>query len=135
MIELVVVLAIIALIAGLVVPRFLGRQEVAEVQTAETQVKMLRGALLTYRLDIGQFPTTAQGLNALMAPPQEVAEYWKGPYLNDAVPLDPWRTPYRYEFPADTAQGYALYSLGADKAPGGEGFAADVGLLPARAGS
>ena len=65
-----------------------------------------------------------------MAAPAEAAEFWNGPYLDDELPLDPWRTPYRYEFPADNLQGYALYSLGADAQPGGEGNNADIGYLP-----
>ena len=91
---------------------------------------MLRGALQTYRLDVGQYPTSDQGLNALMQAPPEVAEYWDGPYLEEDIPLDPWRTAYVYQFPADNLQGFALYSLGADATQGGEGANADVGFLP-----
>ena len=130
LIELMVVLVILGLLAGLVGPRLLGSVESSKVRTADTQVKMLKGALLTYRLDIGRFPSTSEGLAALMAPPADAAEYWKGPYLDDELPLDPWRTPYRYEFPADNLQGYALYSLGAAAQPGGEGNNADIGYLP-----
>ena len=86
--------------------------ESSKVKTAETQVKLLKGALQTYRLDVGQYPNTAQGLAALMAPPPEVADYWDGPYLEEELPMDPWRTPYVYQFPANNLQGFALYSLG-----------------------
>ncbi len=130
LIELMVVLVIIGLLAGFVGPRLLSYLERGQAQAAEAQVQMLRGALLTYRLDIGRFPSTEQGLNALMVAPADVAAYWKGPYLGDAVPLDPWRNPYQYEYPADTLQGFALYSLGADGIKGGEGENADIGLLP-----
>lgn len=130
LLELLVVLVIIGLLTGLVVPNLLRNLEGGQVQTAETQVKMLRSALLAYRLDVGAFPDTRDGLAALMRPPPDVAEFWRGPYLEDEVPLDPWRTPYRYVFPANTLQGFALYSLGADSAEGGEGANADVGLLP-----
>ena len=130
LLELMVVLAIIALIGALVGPALLTQSEEAKVKAADTQVKMLRGSLLTYRLDVGHFPSTAQGLGALNAAPQEIAEYWRGPYLDDDVPLDPWRKPYVYEFPAETRHGFALYSLGADSVPGGDGTNADVGLLP-----
>ncbi len=126
-----VVLVILGLLAGLVGPRLLRSVESSKVRTADTQVKMLKGALLTYRLDVGKFPSTAEGLGALMAPPTEAADYWNGPYLDDELPLDPWRTPYRYEAPVDNLQGYALYSLGADAQPGGEGDNADIGYLPA----
>ena len=130
LIELMVVLVILGLLAGLVGPRLLGSVETSKVRTADTQVKMLRGALLTYRLDVGRFPSTSDGLPALMTPPPDAADYWNGPYLDDELPLDPWRTPYRYEFPADNLRGYALFSLGADAERGGEGNSADIGYLP-----
>ena len=130
LLELMVVLAIIALIGALVGPALLTQTEGAKAKAADAQVKMLRGSLLTYRLDVGQFPSTAQGLAALNTAPQEVAEYWRGPYLDDDVPLDPWRKPYIYEFPAETRHGFALYSLGADSAPGGEDLNADIGVIP-----
>lgn len=130
LLELMVVLAIIALIGALVGPALLTQTEGAKVKAADAQVKMLRGSLLTYRLDVGQFPSTTQGLAALNTAPQEVAEYWRGPYLDDDVPLDPWRKPYVYEFPAETRHGFALYSLGADSAPGGEDLNADIGVIP-----
>ena len=130
LIELMVVLVILGLLTGLVGPRLFGRVDASKVQTAETQIKMLRGALQTYRLDIGTYPSSAEGLEALMNPPVEVADYWNGPYLEDVLPLDPWREPYKYEHPAETLQGFALYSLGADSESGGEDINADVGYLP-----
>ena len=130
LIELMVVLVILGLLAGLVGPRLLGRVDTSKVATADTQVKMLRGALMTYRLDVGRFPSTGEGLAALMQAPAQVADYWRGPYLDDEVPLDPWQTQYRYEAPASNLQGFALYSLGADSAPGGEGVNEDIGYLP-----
>ena len=130
LIELMVVLVILGLLAGLVGPRLFGKVDQSKVQTAQTQIKMLRGALQAYRLDIGRYPSSAEGLAALMRPPQQVAAFWSGPYLDDDLPLDPWRTPYRYESPADNLQGFALYSLGADSSDGGEGVDADVGYLP-----
>ena len=88
LIELMVVLVILGLLAGLVGPRLFGKVDQSKVQTAQTQIKMLRGALQVYRLDIGRYPTTAQGLAALMRAPQEVASFWSGPYLEDELPLD-----------------------------------------------
>jgi len=129
LLELMVVLVILGLLAGLVGPRLLDRVDESKVQTAQTQIKMLRGALQAYRLDIGRFPSTAEGLAALVRPPSEAAAFWKGPYLEDELPLDPWRTPYRYESPVDNLQGFALYSLGADSKEGGEGTNADIGYL------
>ena len=125
-----VVLVIIGLLAGLVGPRLFGRLDQSKVQTAQTQIKMLRGALQAYRLDIGRFPSGAEGLAALMRAPSEAAEFWQGPYLDDELPLDPWHAPYRYESPVDNLQGFALYSLGADSTEGGEGTDADIGYLP-----
>ena len=130
LIELMVVLVILGLLAGLVGPRLFGRIDRSKVQTAETQVKMLRGALQAFRLDLGRYPTTAEGLAALVRPSPEAADFWRGPYLDDEVPADPWRTPYRYQYPADNLQGFALYSLGADSKDGGEGINADIGYLP-----
>ena len=130
LIELMVVLVILGLLAGLVGPRLFGRIDRSKVQTAETQIKMLRGALQAFRLDLGRYPTTAEGLAALVRPSPEAADFWRGPYLDDEVPADPWRMPYRYRYPADNLQGFALYSLGADSKDGGEGINADIGYLP-----
>ena len=131
LVELMVVLVILGLLIGLVAPNFFGRSEKAHVDAAHIQMRSLYGALQTYRLDIGRYPTTSQGLAALIEAPGEVADYWHGPYLDaDAVPHDPWKAPYRYEQPADTRHGFALYSLGADGATGGEDYDADIGYLP-----
>ncbi len=130
LLELMVALVIIGLILGIVGPAAMQRLASGQRSTAEVQVKQLRAALDTYKLDIGQYPSTAQGLGALTAAPPEVAEYWNGPYLRDELPADPWRAPYQYQFPANTPQGFALYSLGADSSPGGEGDDEDIGYLP-----
>ena len=130
--ELTVVLVIIGLLASLVGPRVLGYLERGQVDTANIQMKHIKSGLLTYRMDIGELPSTEQGLEALVKAPAELAEFWRGPYLDDEVPLDPWRTPYRYERRADAPRGYFLYSLGADKKAGGQGSDADFGLLPER---
>ena len=130
LLELMVVLVIIGLLAGLVGPRVLAFLERGEVSAAEQQAKNLEQALLTYRMDVGRFPTTEQGLAALVKAPAEYANHWQGPYLDGAVPNDPWHNPYRYEQRRDALRGYVLYSMGADGAPGGEGPDADIGLLP-----
>ena len=130
LIELLVVLVILGLLAGLVGPRLFGRVDTSKVQTAETQIKMLRGALQAYRLDVGRYPSSEEGLAALMRPPAEVSAYWNGPYLEDELPDDPWRAPYRYRHPVDNLQGFALWSLGADSKEGGDGVDADIGYLP-----
>lgn len=133
LLEMIVVLVIIGLIMGLVGPRLFGQADKAKVQTAGTQIKMLGGALQTMRLDISRWPTEQEGLSLLVSAPADdrTARTWAGPYLDDSVPLDPWGNPYRYSPAASASQPYTLYSLGADGQPGGEGFDADVGHLPA----
>ena len=130
LLELMVVLVIIGLIAGLVGPQMLSFLERGEVSTAELQTKKLEQALLTYRMDVGRFPTTEQGLDALVKAPAEYADYWRGPYLDEAVPLDPWGSPFQYELRRSSPRGYVLFSMGADGTPGGAGSDADVGRLP-----
>ena len=129
LVELLVVLVILGLLIGLVAPNFLGRAEESRSDIAKVQVEYLHGALKTYRMDVGRFPSTEQGLAALMRAPAEVADYWRGPYLDKELPLDPWRNAYQYRYPAENLQGLALYSLGADGAEGGEGNDADIGYL------
>lgn len=128
LIELLVVLVILGMLAGLVGPRLFSNVDKSKVKTAETQVKMLRGSLQTYRLDVGGYPTTEQGLGALMRSPGDIPS-WEGPYLEDELPKDPWNNPYIYKSPVDNLQGFALYSQGADGKPGGESLDADVGYL------
>lgn len=132
LLEILVVLVIIGLIASLVGPRLFTQLEGSQVKVAETQAKMLRGAVETFRLDMGRLPTAQEGLGVLYAKPDDprAAERWRGPYLDEPVPLDPWDTPYQYGVPGRDGQPFALYSLGADKAEGGEGNDADIGILP-----
>lgn len=134
LLELLVVLVIIGLLAGLVGPKLFSRLETSKVQTAQAQTKMLRGAVEMLRLDLGRLPTGAEGLGLLSTAPADaaLAAKWRGPYLDDALPLDPWGTPYQYAVPGAGGQPFALYSLGADRQPGGQGDAADVGILPAQ---
>jgi general secretion pathway protein G len=131
LLEMLVVLTIIGLLAGLVGPRLFGKVDASKVKTANTQIKMIKGALETLRLDTGRFPTQDEGLNPLYSKPQgPLAQYWQGPYLDEAVPPDPWGNPYQYSTPGNENQPFALYSLGADGQPGGEGVNADIGYLP-----
>ena len=126
LLEILVVLVIIGLIASLVGPRLFTQLEGSQVKVAETQTKMLRGAVETFRLDMGRLPTAEEGLAVLYAKPADprAAERWRGPYLDEAVPLDPWDHPYQYSIPGRDGQSFALYSLG------GEGNDADIGILP-----
>jgi len=132
LIEMLVVLVIIGLLAGLVGPKLFGRVDTSKVKTAEVQIKMLRGSLETFRLDVGRFPTPAEGLAVLNQPPTEerARTHWRGPYLDQDVPLDPWNNPYQYSVPGTNKQAFALYSLGGDGKRGGEGTDADIGVLP-----
>lgn len=134
LLEMLVVLVIIGLLAGLVGPRIFGNVDKAKVQTAGIQVKTLKGALQTLRLDMGRIPTNEEGLALLKTPPtdENVKLFWKGPYLEEDLPLDPWNNPYQYSVPGADAHPFALYSLGADGQPGGTDFNADIGYLPPR---
>lgn len=133
LLEMLVVLAIIGLIAGLVGPRLFKKVDQGRVTTAVTQVKLLRGAVENLRLDIGRYPTAQEGLSLLSKSPADpaLASRWRGPYLDEAVPLDPWSKPYQYALPGRDGQPFALYSLGSDGQLGGEGDAQDLGVLPA----
>ncbi len=132
LLELLVVLVIIGLLGSLVGPKLFGKADAAKVQTAQTQVKMFKGALETMRLDIGRFPTAIEGLALLneQAKDERITPRWKGPYLDEALPTDPWGNPYQYSVPGANGQPMAIYSFGADGKRGGEGNDADVGILP-----
>ena len=131
LLEMIVVLVIIGLIMGLVGPRLFGQADKAKVQTAGTQLKMLGGALQTMRLDISRWPTEAEGLALLTNKPAEGSvNGWAGPYLEEAVPDDPWGHPYQYSPQPSGTQPYTLYSFGADGKAGGEGQDTDVGYPP-----
>ena len=129
LIELLVVLVILGLLFGLVGPRLFSRVDSSKVEAAEAQVRMLKAAMQTYRLDIGRFPSSEEGLRALITNIQKSAR-WNGPYLEEEMPLDPWGNQYVYKDYAENFQGFALYSRGADGLEGGEGLNADVGFTP-----
>lgn len=127
LIEMIVVLAIIAVVAVMVVPNVIGRPDQARVTVARADLRTISAALKVYRLDNGDYPTTEQGLAALVsrptAPPQP-ANWSAERYLPD-VPVDPWGNPYVYRSPGDTGL-FDLVSLGKDGKPGGEDLAADL---------
>ena len=124
LVELLVVMVIIGLLAALVAPRFMRQEEKAKVKAARAQIELLGTALDTLRLDVGRYPTTSEGLEALRRQPAD-AKKWDGPYLKKEVPLDPWGKPYIYRSPGEHGA-YDLFSHGADGAPGGEGDNQDV---------
>lgn len=133
LLEMLVVLVIIGLIASLVGPRLFSRVDTSKVQVAETQARLLRGAIETFRLEVGRLPTVQEGLAVLYTAPtdDQAKSRWHGPYLDEQVPLDPWGHPYQYAIPGRDGMPFAVYSLGADGKPGGTGIDADVGYLPA----
>ncbi|MCK5877758.1 MAG: type II secretion system major pseudopilin GspG [Candidatus Marithrix sp.] len=134
LLEMLVVLVIIGLLAGLVGPRIFGNVDKAKVQTASIQIKTIKGALQTLRLDMGRIPTSEEGLTLLKTPPvdENLKPFWKGPYLEENLPLDPWNRAYQYSVPGIDGHPFALYSLGADGKAGGTDFDADIGYLPPR---
>ena len=125
LIELLVVLAIIGLLAGLVGPQVMKHLGGAKTKSAKVQIENLAGALDMYRMDAGRYPTTNEGLQALVEKPSS-ARAWNGPYLRkNKVPLDPWMYDYHYTSPGEHGR-FDLYSYGADNATGGEGEDQDV---------
>jgi general secretion pathway protein G len=126
LIELLVVLVILGLLAAIAGPRVVGYLGGARSDTARIQLGALEQALDLYRLDTGAYPSTEQGLEALITAPAG-ATRWNGPYLDGAeVPLDPWGHAYVYRVPG-TEGAYDLFTLGADNRPGGTGENAPIG--------
>ena len=129
LIEMMVVLVIIAIIAGLIVPNVIGRPDEARATAARTDIRSIGSALELYRLDNRSYPTTAQGLSALSKRPElpPIPKNWAtGGYLAEA-PQDPWGNSYQYISPGNRT-GYDLLSFGADGKPGGTGVNADIVL-------
>ncbi len=124
LLELLVVMVIIGLLAGYVAPKYFSQVGKSEVKVAKAQINALEKALDTYRLDVGRYPTTEQGLDALVTKPQNEPK-WQGPYLSKAVPLDPWGRPYQYKAPGERGE-VDLMSYGKDGQPGGSDEAADI---------
>jgi general secretion pathway protein G len=123
LIELLIVMVIIGLIAALVGPRLFPKLGKGKQSAAKAQIELLGQALDQYRLDVGRYPTTQEGLNSLNVNPG--IDRWQGPYLKKELPQDPWNRPFVYQCPGNHGE-YDLYSLGLDGAPGGEGEDADV---------
>jgi general secretion pathway protein G len=123
--ELLVVVLIIGLLTGIVAPRFLAQINRSETTAARAQIDAFDKALQAFRIDMGRFPSTEEGLQALQVAPAG-QNRWHGPYLKDAVPVDPWGTPYVYVFPSTRGKDFDLLSYGRDKSPGGTGDDADI---------
>jgi general secretion pathway protein G len=132
LLEMLVVLVIIGLLAGLVGPRLLDRLDASKVTTTEVQVRNLRTALETLRLDVGRYPTSEEGLALLMTAPSDpdLKARWRGPYLEDALPNDPWGHPFNYSYLGTGNPPYSLYSYGAAGKPSTDGPVKGIGVLP-----
>ena len=124
LLELLVVLVVLGLLVSIVGPRYFSQLGKSEGKAAQTQIASIVKALDMYRLDVGKYPTTEQGLAALSAAPANEAR-WRGPYLAKTVPADPWGRAYVYKSPGDTGE-FDLQSLGKDGAPGGTEENADI---------
>lgn len=125
--EVLIAVAIIAVLATLVGPRLLGQLDRSKVTAARTQIRMIETSLDTMRLDIGRYPTQEEGLALLQTPTESVSAVWAGPYLDGGLPSDPWGRPYLYRVGVGSDRGQ-VYSYGADGQEGGSGDNADIGL-------
>ena len=125
LIELLIVMVILGLLASLVGPRLFGQVDASKIKTARAQIEMMGAALDTYRLDMGRYPTTEEGMDALVVAPINEPN-WGGPYLKKAIPMDPWGHPYGYASPGTHNNDVDLFSYGKDGRPGGTGENADL---------
>ena len=124
LIELLIVVIILGVLAGLVGPRLFGRVGQSRQAAARVQIELLGAARDQIKLDIGRYPSSQEGLQALQQSPGN-ASGWEGPYLKKEIPRDPWGSPYQYRSPGEHGE-YDLVSLGSDSAAGGDGEASDV---------
>ena len=125
LLELLVVLGIIAMLAGIVGPQVMKHMGESKTKAAKVRIEDLSATLDMYKLDLGRYPTTEEGLKALIESPDS-AKRWNGPYLQKAkIPLDPWQQEYHYTSPGEHGR-FDLYSLGADAKEGGEGEDQDL---------
>ena len=127
LVELLVVIIIIALLSSLVAPKFFGKLDDAKVKTAVAQLGMLSTALDGFRLDVGRYPTTEEGLKVLWVKESSI-KGWNGEYLPKKVLADPWGSPYNYAYPGKEGNDYELYSYGADGKAGGDDDKADLSV-------
>ncbi len=124
LIEILIVVIIIGLLASLVGPKLFGKVGTAKLKAAKAQIELFGTALDAFRLDVGRYPTSEEGLKALREKPSG-ADTWQGPYLPKEIPVDPWGRPYIYRSPGEQNE-YEIVSLGLDGAEGGEGENQDV---------
>lgn len=125
LLELLVVLVVLGLLVSIVGPRYFNQLGKSEGKAAQAQIASIAKALDLYRIDVGRYPTTEQGLAALSTAPANEPR-WRGPYLQKAVPADPWGRAYVYKAPGEHAE-FELLSYGKDGSPGGAEDNADIG--------
>lgn len=132
LLEIIAVLILVAALYAMVGPSIFKKVDEGRVNTAQAQLAMVKSALDFYRLDIGTYPSTEEGLAALVRKPDAGSARWQGPYLDGALPEDPWGNPYVYRYPGEhNPERFDLYSLGADGKEGGTGVNADISLYSA----
>lgn len=124
LIELIVVVLIIGLLAALVAPKFFGKVEESRMKAAQAQIELFGAALDQFRLDVGRYPTTMEGLSALREDVSGTGQ-WRGPYIKKELPKDPWGKEFVYTSPGEHDE-YDIVSLGSDNARGGDGDARDI---------
>lgn len=133
LIELLVVIVIIGVLASVVGPRLLGRADQGKIASAKATIENMSMALDSFQLDVGRYPTSEQGLNALLEEPGNLpaSATWRGPYLKAReIPLDPWGAPYQYIYPGKVnPKWYDILSFGKDGRDGGSGDDADIGNI------
>lgn len=127
LVELLIVIVIIALLSSLIAPKLFNKLDSAKVKTASTQMKMISQALDSFRIDMGRYPTTQEGLKILWEKNVPLKN-WDGPYLPRAVKDDPWGYQYHYKSPGKNSEPYDLYDLGSDGKRGGSGDAKDLSV-------
>ncbi len=128
LLEILIVLAIIAMIVALVGPRLIAQLDKSRVVAARVQMQGLKAALSTMRLDINRYPTAEEGLALLQTAPSESVPGWAGPYMDGGLPKDPWGNPYSYAPPATSSDAPVITTLGADGKPGGTGNDSDLSV-------
>ena len=128
LIEVLVVVVILSILAAVIVPKIMDRPDQARVTAAVSDINGIKSALKLYRLDNGVYPSTEQGLQALVKKPEtgNIPNSWKSSGYLDRMPKDPWGSEYVYMTPGVSGEEFDVFSLGADRAPGGEGINADI---------
>lgn len=126
LLELLIVVVIIGLLAGIVGPKLFKNINKSEMTTAKAQIDTFVKALDNFRIDTGRYPSSQEGLQALLTNPTDL-QGWNGPYLKKSVPNDPWGMPYQYAEPGSHNNEYDIFSFGKDKKEGGEGDNQDIG--------